>query len=216
MMSGLISADEKDYATSYSYFYETFEGYRSMNETDMAGSAFKFMLFSKVMNKQPSDCLNLINSSVSLKFQGRDVEAMKAVAQASQQQNLLMFEKCKQAYESELLEDPVIKRHFTYLYNTLLEDNLKKIIEPYSEVQIDYVAKSIGLPMDRILQKLSEMILDENIKGTLDQGRNCLILFEEPESTAIFETAIETFSNLDGVIDSLYDKTQMYKKKYHS
>ena len=31
MMSGLIAADEKDYATAYSYFYETFEGYRSMN-----------------------------------------------------------------------------------------------------------------------------------------------------------------------------------------
>lgn len=45
-----------------------------------------------------------------------------------------MFEKCKKAYEWELMEDPVIKRHFTYLYNTLLEDNLKKIIEPYSEV----------------------------------------------------------------------------------
>jgi len=83
MMSGLISADEKDYSTSYSYFYETFEGYRSMNEIELAGNAFKFMLFSKVMNKQPDDCMNLINSSISLKFQGRDVDAMKAVAQAS-------------------------------------------------------------------------------------------------------------------------------------
>ena len=73
----------------------------------------------------------------------------------------------------------MIKRHFNYLYNTLLEDNLKKIILPYSEVQIDYIAKSIGLPMEKILQKLSEMILDENIKGTLDQGRNCMIIFEE-------------------------------------
>lgn len=70
--------------------------------------------------------------------------------------------------------------------------------------------------MDRILQKLSEMILDEVIKGTLDQGRNCLIIFEEPESTVMFETALDTFTNLDGVIDSLYDKTQMFKKKYHS
>jgi 26S proteasome regulatory subunit N6 len=31
-MSGLIAADEKDYILSYSYFYETFEGYRAMNE----------------------------------------------------------------------------------------------------------------------------------------------------------------------------------------
>jgi len=210
-MSGLISADEKDYNTAYSYFYETFEGYRSMNEFELAGLAFKFMLFSKVMAKAPDDCLNLINSSVSLKFQNRHVEAMKAVAQASKQQNLLMFEKCKQAYEEELLDDNVIKRHFTYLYNTLLEDNLKKIIEPYSEVQIDFVASSIGLPMERILQKLSEMILDGHINGTLDQGRNCLIVYEEPESVEMFETALQTFKNLDGVIDSLYDKTKILK-----
>ena len=83
MMSGLISADEKDYNTSYSYFYETFEGYRSMNEVALAGFAFKFMLFSKVMSKNPDDCLNLINSSVSLKYQNRDVEAMKSVANAA-------------------------------------------------------------------------------------------------------------------------------------
>ena len=80
MMSGLIAADEKDYHTAYSYFYETFEGYRSMNEIEYAGMAFKFMLFSKVMSKQPDDTLNLINSSISLKFQNREVEAMKAVA----------------------------------------------------------------------------------------------------------------------------------------
>lgn len=62
----------------------------------------------------------------------------------------------------------VIRRHFQFLYNNLLEDNLKKIILPYSEVQIDYVAGQISLPVDRVLMKLSEMILDEKIKGTLD------------------------------------------------
>jgi 26S proteasome regulatory subunit N6 len=49
-MSGLIAIDEKDYATGYSYFYETFEGYRSMNDP-LAGNAFKYMLFSKIMNR---------------------------------------------------------------------------------------------------------------------------------------------------------------------
>lgn len=84
-MSGLIAADERDYNTAYSYFFETFEGYRSMNETALAGAAFKFMLFSKIMGKQVDDALNLINSSVSLKYQGKDVEAMKAVGTASKQ-----------------------------------------------------------------------------------------------------------------------------------
>ena len=51
LMSGLICADEKDYITAYSYFYETFEGYRSMNEIEKAGFAFKFMLFCKIMSR---------------------------------------------------------------------------------------------------------------------------------------------------------------------
>ena len=51
--------------------------------------------------------------------------------------------------------------------------------------------------MNRVLMKLSEMILDEKIKGTLDQGRNCLIIFEEEEPTEMFEHSIATFSNLD-------------------
>ena len=214
-MSGLIAADEKDYSTAYSYFYETFEGYRSMNEIDGAGFAFKFMLFSKIMKRQSEDSLALINSAISLKYQSRHVEAMKEVALANKQQNLLAFQKCATVYERELFDDMVIRRHFNFLYNNLLEDNLKKIIQPYSEVQIDYVADQISLPVDRVLMKLSEMILDEKIKGTLDQGRNCLIIFEEEEPTEMFDYAIETFNNLDQVIDSLYEKSQKFKEKYY-
>jgi hypothetical protein len=40
----------------------------------------------------------------------------------------------KEVYKQELLGDFVINRHFTLLYSSLLEDNLRKIIEPYSEV----------------------------------------------------------------------------------
>mmetsp|Transcript_39366 Transcript_39366/g.29074 ORF Transcript_39366/g.29074 Transcript_39366/m.29074 type:complete len:215 (+) Transcript_39366:668-1312(+) len=212
-MSGLIAADEKDYNTAYSYFYETFEGYRSMNDP-YASQAFKFMLFSKIMSGQSDDALNLINSSVALKYQSTDVEAMKAVAQASKQRSLLLFQKCKELYKVQLLDDPVINRHFLILYNNLLEENLKKIILPYSEVQIDFVAKQIGLPFEQVLQKLQEMILDQKIDGTLDQGRGCLIIFEENESVELFEHTLSTFTNLDGVLDALYDKTQAYKEKY--
>jgi 26S proteasome regulatory subunit N6 len=51
------------------------------------------------------------------------------------------------------------------------------------------------------------MILDEKIQGTLDQGRNCLIIFEETESSELFKHTEETFTNLDSVLDSLYEKT---------
>jgi 26S proteasome regulatory subunit N6 len=67
-----------------------------------------------------------------------------------------------------------------------------------------------------VLAKLSEMILDEKIAGTLDQGRDCLIVFEEGEGVAMFEHSLEIFKNLDSVLDSLYTKTQNFKQKYQS
>ncbi len=65
-----------------------------------------------------------------------------------------------------------------------------------------------------MLGKLSEMILDEMIPGTLDQGRDCLIVFDENESAEIFEHTIDTFKNLDTVLDSLYEKTRKFREKY--
>jgi len=65
---------------------------------------------------------------------------MKEIAVANKQQSLSQFQKCAATYEKELFDDMVIRRHFNYLYNTLLEQNLQKIVLPYDQVQIDYVA----------------------------------------------------------------------------
>jgi 26S proteasome regulatory subunit N6 len=48
MQSGIIHAEEKDYKTAYSYFYETLEGYAGQ-EDKRAVLALKYMLLCKIM-----------------------------------------------------------------------------------------------------------------------------------------------------------------------
>lgn len=48
MQSGILHADEKDYKTAYSYFYETLEGY-STQEDGRAVLGLKYMLLCKIM-----------------------------------------------------------------------------------------------------------------------------------------------------------------------
>ena len=62
--------------------------------------------------------------------------------------------------------------------------------------------------------KLSEMILDEKINGTLYQSKNTLIIFDEPEPTEMFDHSMSTIKNLETVLDSLYEKAHMYRQKY--
>jgi hypothetical protein len=44
----------------------------------------------------------------------------------------------------ELSSDPTIRSHLASLYDNLLEQNLLRIIEPYSVVEIAHVAELVG------------------------------------------------------------------------
>lgn len=50
LQSGAVHADEKDYKTAYSYFFEAFEGLGQHDEKDpRALRALKYMLLCKIM-----------------------------------------------------------------------------------------------------------------------------------------------------------------------
>ncbi len=53
MQSGVLHAEEKDYKTAYSYFYESLDGYGSQ-ENERAVTALKYMLLCKIMLNKAS------------------------------------------------------------------------------------------------------------------------------------------------------------------
>lgn len=56
IQSGIIHAEEKDYRTAYSYFYEAFEGYSSQDDAK-AVLSLKYMLLCKIMMNNASKIL---------------------------------------------------------------------------------------------------------------------------------------------------------------
>lgn len=94
---------------------------------------------------QPEDVNSLLSIKLALKYaQLRDVESMRAVARAHQTRDLAAFEQTLRDYREELSSDPTIRSHLAALYDTLLEQNLLRIVEPYSVVEIEYVAQQVG------------------------------------------------------------------------
>lgn len=213
MQSGTLHAEEKDYKTAYSYFFEAFEGFTSITAEDPvvkkgAIHALKYMLLCKIMLNNVNDVNQIISGKMGLKFAGPDMEAMRAVATAHKQRSLKAFAEAKQQYTKELTQDPIIHNHLNELEDTLLEQNLSRIIEPFSCVEIGHVAQLIDLPEPKVERKLSQMILDKKLLGILDQGAGTLIMFDEPPPDKTYPAALETIQHMGKVVDSLFEKWQ--------
>ncbi|MEJ1272350.1 proteasome (prosome macropain) 26S subunit non-ATPase 11 [Cricetulus griseus] len=175
MQSGIIhAAEEKDWKTAYSYFYEAFEGYDSI-DSPKAITSLKYMLLCKIMLNTPEDVQALVSGKLALRYAGRQALT---------------------DYRAELRDDPIINTHLAKLYDNLLEQNLIRVIEPFSRVQAD------------VERKLSQMILDKKFHGILDQGEGVLIIFDEPPVDKTYEAALETIQNMSKVVDSLYNKAK--------
>lgn len=203
MQAGIISAEEKDYKTGYSYFYEGFEGFMSL-EDSRAVANLKYMLLCKIMTGNADDVSSIVNGQITLKYSGRDVDAMKDVAAAHSGRSLERFEKTLAEYKAELVDDPIVHAHLNALYNTLKEQNLLRLIEPFSRIEIAHVASLINLPVDDVEEKLSQMILDKKLRGILDQGAGCLIVFDDVSLSKTYQASLDTLVSMDNVVDSLF------------
>ena len=115
LQSGILHAEDKDYKTGYSYFFETFENMSAQNDPK-ALTPLKYMLLCKIMLNlvgiallspidthrlpQPEDVTSLLTIKLAVKYaQLREVESMRAVARAHQNRNLAEFEKALKEYQ---------------------------------------------------------------------------------------------------------------------
>ena len=178
--SGILNSEDKDYKTAFSYFYESFEGFNSQDDPRSI-IVLKYMLLTKIMLNLIDDVNNILNNKNVIKYKSKDIDAMKSI-------------------------DAIIKNHFNALYDNLLEQNLLKIIESYSCVELSHISKVIGLNLQQVEGKLSQMILDKVFYGVLDQGNGWLIIYDEPRKDAAYEASLELVKNLSNVVDLLYEK----------
>ena len=204
MQSGVLHAEDQDFNTAFSYFIEALEGYHSQDDSAKAAAALQYMLLCKIMLNLVDDVNSLLVSKQAQKYQGKQLEAMKAVARAHANRSLEEYEETLSNYRYELGSDVFIRNHLRRLYDAMLEQNLIKVIEPFSRVEIEHVAKMVGLDTAQVERKLSQMILDKVIIGVLDQGSGCLIVYDETERDVAYDAALSTIEKLSNVVDVLY------------
>jgi 26S proteasome regulatory subunit N6 len=225
-MSGTIHTEECDYKTAHSYFLEAFEQLDQMNQQLQATPCLKYMMLCRILDSLTKalaqsakggtisdaspliDVSTLITSRQAVKYAGRELDAMSAIAKASAKRSLVDFEKVLSEYPEELQKDLLIKHHLHILQEQLLESNLIRIMEPYSCVQLTHIANLMELPLPVVEKKLSQMILDGKFQGILDQGKGQLVVYEEGEKDRAMEKGLQVLEHMDEVVTTLFARSK--------
>lgn len=207
--SGILNmAENRDYKTAFSYFYEAFENFDTALETSNAQKALKYMCLAKIILNQAAEVPALLSTKLASKYSGRDLNAIEAIAEAFQNRSLKQFYKAFEQFHVELQSDAIILRHIDSLTDAMLEKNIIRAIEPYSIIEIVTLAKSINFPAKRVEKKLAQMILDKKFQGVIDQQDGTLTVYNFPRDiqTKIFEASVEVIRHLSKTVDEIYNR----------
>jgi len=150
----------------------------------------------------------MLTGRQGVKYAGKDIEAMSAIASAATRRSLKEFKSVTDEYPHELQDDLLIKHHLHILHEQLLESNLIRIIEPYSCVEISHVADLMEMPLLAVEKKLSQMILDGKFQGILDQGKGQLVVYEDAEKDMAMEKGLEVIANMDTIVTTLFERSK--------
>lgn len=162
--SGILHAEEKDFKTAYSYFFEAFDAYANLKNYASAFGALKYMLLCKIMLNSTDEVESLIkgkSDSPLMAHSNGMLEAMQEISIAYKNRSLFEFDCALKKHSSLLLTDAVVKSHLNDLYETLLEQNISRVIEPYVVIEISHIARCIGLQREIVEKKYIVFNFDE-------------------------------------------------------
>ena len=166
LQSGILhGSEERDFKTAFSYFFEAFEGYDSINEKAEALRSLKYMLLCQIMLGNYDEVKTLLMHKNTIKYSSPEIDAMFAISKAAKNRSLAEFNAVFESFGDTLMTDIVIRKHFNALNSTMFEKDLCRVIKPYSHVGITYVARSVGMTNEKVEKKLSQMILDRKLDG---------------------------------------------------
>lgn len=186
---GKMHMGEGDWELAMTDFFESFRSY------DEAGSfqriqVLKYLVLANMLSQSEIDPFD---SQETKPYRNNpQISVMNELVSAYQRKELNEFQKVINSHQEEIMGDPFIRTYLDNVIQSIRLQALVKIVSPYRCVTFEFIAQQLNIPIEEVEKLLVTLILDERVKGEIDQVNQRLELVTEhisPRYKALSEWA---------------------------
>lgn len=193
---GKMHLREQEYEEAHTDFFEAFKNY------DESGSprrttCLKYLVLANMLMKS---AINPFDSQEAKPYKNDpEILAITNLVSAYQNNDINEFETILKQNQT-IMEDTFIREHIEDLLRNIRTQVLVKLIKPYTKIHIPFIAKELNIDENEVENLLVACILDNTIRGRIDQVNSVLELDSTMQGGAARYNALqkwcEQLSNL--------------------
>ncbi|XP_016945224.1 COP9 signalosome complex subunit 2 [Drosophila suzukii] len=188
---GKMHLREGEFEKAHTDFFEAFKNY------DESGSprrttCLKYLVLANMLMKSG---INPFDSQEAKPYKNDpEILAMTNLVNSYQNNDINEFETILRQHRSNIMADQFIREHIEDLLRNIRTQVLIKLIRPYKNIAIPFIANALNIEPAEVESLLVSCILDDTIKGRIDQVNQVLQL-DKVNSSASRYNALEKWSN---------------------
>eukprot|EP01119_Soliformovum_irregulare_P002903 TRINITY_DN13157_c0_g1_i1.p1 TRINITY_DN13157_c0_g1~~TRINITY_DN13157_c0_g1_i1.p1 ORF type:complete len:444 (-),score=137.55 TRINITY_DN13157_c0_g1_i1:60-1391(-) len=164
---------EKEWEKAHTDFFEAFKNY------DEAGSprriqCLKYLVLANMLMLSQ---INPFDSTEAKPYKSdSEIVAMTNLVSAYERNDIKAFEKILKDNRKTILDDPFMRDYIDDLLKNIRTQVLLKILTPYTKIRIPFLAQELNISAKEVEDLMVGLILDNKIRGRIDQVNQLLEL----------------------------------------
>ena len=134
----------------------------------------KYIILASILSKTDVD--HLATNEAKIYSQDNEIIGMTSLKTAVEKDDIDTIQKLLGDKKLDIIGDPFIKTYLQDLMRTVRLKALLGVCAPYKSVKLDFLAMKMGVDVIEIRSLLSELILEDQLEGQIDQLNGMLEL----------------------------------------
>ncbi|KAJ1746812.1 hypothetical protein LPJ79_005669 [Coemansia sp. RSA 1821] len=198
---GKIYMGERNWSKAQACFFDAFKNYDEAGSMQRVG-VLKYLVLASMLSESE---VNPLSSPEAKSYKNEPpVRAIIDLVEAYESRDVQAFERILSSQQSDIMSDPFIRRYIVDLRRTFRMQAIEGIVLPYTRIRIATLAKQLNTQVDEVEDLLIALILDNRLKGSIDQEKGTLLLQQETTDKSQYESLNKWSSNIEALMTSSY------------